>query len=81
MLIMVQVGVVNGVEKSNAAIFSEFGLIRPKFECFVNTEWAISKKINGAKRVDPLGTILFSVRTRFEMRRLRRVRSAFWLNG
>ena len=69
---MVQVGVLNGVEKSNAAIFSEFGLIRPKFECFVNTEWAISKKINGAKMLDPFGRVSFSRRSDGEMTRLYR---------
>jgi hypothetical protein len=59
---MGQVGDLSGVEKPNAAISSEFGLIRPKFECFVNTEWTISKKINEPKIVDPFGVILFSVR-------------------
>jgi len=41
-----------GVEKSNAVIFPEFGLIRPKFECFVNTEGSISKKFNETEGTD-----------------------------
>jgi hypothetical protein len=62
LLIKGQVGGLNGVEKSNAAIFPEFGVIRPKFECFVNTGWPISKKINEPEIVDPFGVILFRVR-------------------